>query len=256
MSNEEKKSVPSNYYFIEGEVAPKMLELQRIKSQIEDLEEELGEVDEETELTREQKEYKKFIDALMGQYRLLQDDIMSSASDVVKGVIFKARFHKRERFDTCYQIAIEACLKSVLRFNPEKGTAFNYLSLTAKKAIFYYLIKKNKKKTLSLDYEYMDEDKLKLSNLVKQEEKIVRNLEIENLVDTIHNLIQEKKENRSLAKVAEEMREYLFYTQGKYDKKDFFKWAKADGISSNLLRRYIKFLKEHREFLYKEVGVY
>ena len=254
MPNEKKKTVPSNYYFIEDEVAPKILQLQEINSQKQDLEEVKEKEEENGKANLE--EIDKFITALTEQYKKLQDDVMSSASDVVKGVIFKARFHKRERFETCYQIAIEACLKSLPRFDPEKGTAFNYLSLTAKKAIFYYLIKKNKKKTLSLDYEYMSEEKLKLSNLIKQEEKTVRSLEIENLIDTIMNLIQERKENRSLAKVADEMRDYLFYTQGKYDKKDFFKWAKADGISSNLLRRYVKFLKEHRDELYKEVGVY
>jgi len=241
-----KSTVPSNYYFIEDEVAPKILHLQEITKQIEELE----------ELKKDSKDVEKFITALKEQFKKLQDDVMSSAGDVVKGVIFKARFHKRERFETCYQIAIEACLKSLPRFDPEKGTAFNYLSLTGKKSIFYYLIKKNKKKTLSLDYEYMSEEKLKLSNLIKQEEKVVRSLEIENLIDTIMNLIQDKKENRSLSKVADEMRDYLFYTQGKYDKKDFFKWAKADGISSNLLRRYVKFLKEHRDSLYLEVGVY
>jgi DNA-directed RNA polymerase specialized sigma subunit len=241
-----KKKTPSNYYFIEGEVAPKILQLQEINKQIEEIE----------ESDSDSREALKYLALLKKHFKELQDDVMSHASDVIKGVIFRAKFHKREKFDVCYQIAIEACLKSLQRFTPEKGTAFNYLSLTAKKAILYYLIKKNKKRTLSLDYEYMSEEKLKLSNLIKQEEKIVRNLEIENLIDTIMNLVQENKETKSLNKVADKMRDYLFYTQGKYDKKDFFKWAKADGISSNLLRRYVKFLKENRDILYENVGVY
>jgi hypothetical protein len=102
----------------------------------------------------------------------------------------------------------------------------------------------------------MDDDNLQLKNFVKQEEKTLRNLEIENLTDTIDNIIEESGEHKSLHNVNKELREYLFYHQGKYDKKDFFKWAKSDGVSSNLLRKYIKFLKDNRERLYGEVGVY
>jgi DNA-directed RNA polymerase specialized sigma subunit len=181
---------------------------------------------------------------------------MDETYKVIKGVIFRAEFQKKEKFNTCFQIAVEACIKALPRFNPEYGTAFNYLSLTAKRSIIYYLIKRAKKRNLSLDYEYMDDDNLKLENVIRQEERSLRNLEIENLTDTVDNIVDEISEHKSLHNVNKELREYLFYHQGRYDKKDFFRWAKADGISSNLLRKFVKFLKENREKLYKEVGVY
>lgn len=261
---EAKPKVPKNYYFIEHEVAPKILEWQKIYQKQKEIEDYLEKAihpdpddefpvelsDHDTELLKEQ------LKEAIAEAKPDLDYIMTETYKVIKGVIFRAEFQKKERFDTCFQIAVEACIKALPRFNPEFGTAFNYLSLTAKRSIIYYLIKKAKKKHLSLDYEYMDDDNLKLQNLLKQEERTLRNLEIENLTDTIDNMIDDGNEHKSLHHVNKELREYLFYHQGKYDKKDFFKWAKADGVSSNLLRKYIKFLKENRQGLYKEVGVY
>jgi DNA-directed RNA polymerase specialized sigma subunit len=239
--------VPDNYYFIEGQVSPWILEWQKIYFKQKDLEEKIKEGDDSLieELKKVTINSKEFLEKIMEQ-----------TMKIIKGVIFRAKFHKKEKYDTCFQIAVEACMKALPRFNPEMGTAFNYLSLTAKRSIIYYLIKKRKKKTLSLEYEYMGDDNLKLKNLIKQEQKTIRNLEIDNIIETILNLIYSNNQHESLANVARELREYLFYSQGKYDKKDFFKWAKADGISANLLRKFTKFIKEHKDEVYSEVGVY
>jgi hypothetical protein len=259
---DKKKTVPKNYYFIEHEVAPKILEWQTLYEKQKEIEEYIENANNEEEeevyyLTEKQIEgLKEERDEVVEEAKPMLEYVMAETYKVIKGVIFRAEFHKKEKFDTCFQIAVEACIKALPRFNPEFGTAFNYLSLTAKRSIIYYLIKKAKKKHLSLDFEYMDDENLKLQNLVKQEERTLRNLEIENLTDTIDNMIETGNEHKSLHNVNKELRDYLFYHQGKYDKKDFFKWAKADGVSSNLLRKFIKFLKENRDVLYSEVGVY
>lgn len=263
-SKKDKPTVPKNYYFIEHEVAPKILEWQKIyekQKEIENYLEKSIHPDPEDEFPIELsdlqiEELKKQLNIAIVEAKPTLDYIMTETYKIIKGVIFRAELHKKERFDICFQIAVEACIKALPRFNPEFGTAFNYLSLTAKRSIIYYLIKKAKKRSLSLDYEYMDDGNLKLQNLLQQEERTLRNLEIENLSDTVDNMIDDDNEHKSLHHVNKELREYLFYHQGKYDKKDFFKWAKADGISSNLLRKFIKFLKENREDLYKQVGVY
>jgi len=265
-SKKDKPSVPKNYYFIEHEVAPKILEWQKLYEKQKEIEDYLEkaihpDLDSEDEffieLSDQQiEELKKQLNAVIIEAKPTLDYIMTETYKIIKGVIFRAEFQKKERFDTCFQIAVEACIKALPRFNPEYGTAFNYLSLTAKRSIIYYLIKKAKKRHLSLDYEYVEDDNLKLQNLLRQEERTLRNLEIENLTDTIDNMIEGGNEHKSLHHVNKELRDYLFYHQGKYDKKDFFRWAKADGISSNLLRKFIKFLKENRTDLYREVGVY
>lgn len=263
LSEDNVVAVPKNYYFIESEIAPLILQWQKVYRKQKEYEELLkNEKDEDSPGT-----WKKLSDperqiidsklkASLAEGKPQLEKIMTETYKIIKGVIFRAEFHKREKYNVCFQIAVEACIKALPRFSPQYGTAFNYLSLTAKKSIIYYLIKRAKKKHLSLDYEYMDDDNLQLKNVLHQEEKTLRNLEIENLTDSIANLIQDKNEHKSLSQVNKELREYLFYNQGKYDKKDFFKWAKADGISSNLLRKFVKFLKENRTTLYGEVGVY
>jgi hypothetical protein len=255
--------VPKNYYFIESQISPLILDWQKFYRKQKDIEEYLKNEksnDEDVgfyELTLKQK--KDLQDDLQANIKLakpLLETIMTETYKIIKGVIFRAEFHKREKYNICFQIAVEACIKALPRFDPEQGTAFNYLSLTAKKSIIYYLIKRAKKKHLSLDYEYLDDDNLKLENILKQDEKSIRNLEIENLSDSIFNLIEEKSEFRGLAGVNKELRNFLFYTRGKYEKKEFFKWCRSQGYSSNLLRKFIKFLKENKGELYKEVGVY
>jgi len=252
----EEELVPKNYYFIEQQISPKILEWQKFYRQQQEYDDLLKEVDEESNPELAQTLDKSLRESINAAAPLLEE-IMDSVYKVIKGVIFRAQLHKREKYNTCFQIATEACIKSLPRFNPEEGTAFNYLSLTAKKSIIYYLIKKAKKKSLSLDYEYLDDENLQLKNLIKQENKSIKNLEIDNLADTIMNMIEiEEGGHKSLILVAKELRAYLFYNKGKYDKKDFFKWAKSDGVSSNLLRKFVKFLKEHKDDLYQEVGVY
>jgi hypothetical protein len=259
-SKEPKPKVPSNYYFIEDEVAPQILKWQKYYERQVELERYISgkdEFGEQVHLNENQLEsLKDELEKNIKEASPTLQEIMVQTNKVIKGVIFKAGFHKREKYDTCMQIATEACLKALRRFNPEQGTAFNYLSLTAKNSVRYHLIKKRKKQFLSLDYEYMDDDNLKLKNLVREEEKTLNNLEIDNLFDTIMTIIEEENEQKGMVSVARELKEYLFYSQGKYDKKDFFKWAKSDGISSNLLRKFIKFLKEHKDRLYTEVSVF
>jgi hypothetical protein len=263
-SKESSTKRPSNYYFIEEEVAPLILEWQKYfekQQEIDNFLEKANDENSEIEIPDVQKdELIKERNKLIEDSKLISNDIMREALKVIKGVIFKAQFHKRERYDTCLEIATEACMKALKRFNPNEGTAFNYLSITAKNSIRFHLIKKAKKKKnfqkLSIDQEYLDDENLQLKNLLKHEEQTLRNLEIENLTTTIFNMLDESNEKKSLTNVAKELREYLFYSEGKYDKKDFFKWAKSDGISSNLLRKFVKFLKENRDQLYEEVGVY
>jgi hypothetical protein len=256
--NEEPKTVPSNYYFIESQVAPLILKWQKIYQKQKEIENIINEIEGPVSLSIQKnlESLRVQLKAAILEGKPLLESIMDETYKVIKGVIFRAEFQKKEKFNTCFQIAVEACIKALPRFNPEYGTAFNYLSLTAKRSIIYYLIKRAKKRNLSLDYEYMDDDNLKLENVIRQEERSLRNLEIENLTDTVDNIVDEISEHKSLHNVNKELREYLFYHQGRYDKKDFFRWAKADGISSNLLRKFVKFLKENREKLYKEVGVY
>lgn len=249
-SSEKELNKKPNYYFIEEEISPLIMEWQKLIEKQEVLEDYLKN-------NQNEESIKKELDVIREKSSFILDKIMNETSKVIKGVIFKAQFHKREKYETCFQIAAEACLKSLKRFNPEYGTAFNYLSLTAKNSIRYHLIKKLKKKDLSLDYEYLDEDNLKLKNIIKQEEKILEDLEIENLIITILDLIEKEDSIKKSLKIAtKELRDYLFYSKGKYDKKEFFKWAKSDGVSSNVLRKFIRFLRDHKDILYKEVGVF
>jgi len=122
----DKPSVPKNYYFIEHEVAPKILEWQKFYEKQKDIENYLEKSicpDPEDEFPIELsdlqiEELKKQLNTAITEAKPTLDYIMTETYKIIKGVIFRAEFHKKERFDTCFQIAVEACIKALPRFNP------------------------------------------------------------------------------------------------------------------------------------------
>jgi len=88
------------------------------------------------------RRYKTIEDPIVKQR--LREDILAAVRDIVNGIIFTHRFIAFEPYDDLVQEAMIACIVALERFDPEKGTAFNYFSLVAKKALTYYTLKNRK----------------------------------------------------------------------------------------------------------------
>lgn len=172
----------------------------------------------------------------------LREEILKEVSKIVNGIIFTHKFIVWETYDDLYQEASMACLKALDKFNPEyitsngkKATAFNYFSLTAKRCLKFYTMK-NKRNREGLPIEDH------INNLTIEDRR--------NTEDFIKNLIYESriivnKKYKKFNTLVDVLEVYLD-TMKSYNKRDFFKYAKAFGWSSNLIRKFLKILKENK----------
>jgi len=178
----------------------------------------------------------------------LREQILKEVSKIINGIIFTHKFTVWEYYDDLFQEAAMACLKALDKFNPnyitssgEKATAFNYFSLTAKRCLKFYTIR-NKKNRDNLTIEEHT------GNLIVDDDTDRKNNEafIENFVDETRIIFQRK--HKKFIPLVDILDEYL-HTMGAFNKRDFFRYSKSFGWSPNLIRKFLKIIKDNKEEL-------
>lgn len=178
----------------------------------------------------------------------LREQILKEVSKIINGIIFTHKFTVWEYYDDLFQEAAMACLKALDKFNPnyitssgEKATAFNYFSLTAKRCLKFYTIR-NKKNRDNLTIEEHT------NNLIVDDDTDKKNNEafIENFVDETRLIFQKK--HKKFMPLVDILDEYL-HTMGAFNKRDFFRYSKSFGWSPNLIRKFLKIIKDNKEEL-------
>lgn len=175
--------------------------------------------------------------------QVLRDDILSHVKDIINGIIFTHKFTAFEPYDDLLQEASLACLIALERFNPDKGTAFNYFSLVAKKSLTYYTLKNRKNRN---NYP-IDDFAFYLHN---QDE--LTDLDIESLIDQLRIYFTDSK-YKKLAALNDILEKYLKQKR-KFNKRDWFKFSKSFGFSQNLIRKYLKVVCENKKEVYEMYG--
>jgi hypothetical protein len=85
-------------------------------------------------------------------------------SQVIKGVIFTAKLQRFESVDDCFSMGMEAVLTALPKFDPtfissktnKPATLFNYISLTAKRAIIYGTIRQKRHRDVESYEHHLD----------------------------------------------------------------------------------------------------
>lgn len=183
----------------------------------------------------------------------LRSQILKEVAKIINGIIFTHKFTVWEHYDDLFQEAAMACVKALDKFNPEyrtpegkSTTAFNYFSLTAKRCLKFYTIrnKKNRDNYALDDYGSV----LKADNYSESTSRIVR----ENLVSGLRVIFNSKK-YKKFQKLIDIFEEYL-KKMGFFNKRDFFRFSKSYGWSPNLIRKFLKIIKDNKEFLNDNVN--
>jgi len=172
----------------------------------------------------------------------LRDEIMYRVKDIVIGIIFTHEFTAFEPFDDLLQEAMLASLVALDRFDPKKGTAFNYFSLVAKKALTYYTLKNRKNRN-----HFPIEDFTPFLN----EKKTVSDFDIEVIVSQLRTFFEDSK-YKKLQPLNDILEKYL-KTKRKFNKRDWFRFAKSYGFSQNLIRKYLKILYHNKDEVYEDI---
>lgn len=171
---------------------------------------------------------------------------------LINGIIFTHKFHVYSPVDDLQQVAVEAIIKSIDKFNPQyitkkgsKVTIFNYMSLTAKNSMKYYTLRDKDHRVNvkmdafenSQDWFLTDED----NDTILEKQSFIQRLRY--IVDDIESHHSQTKRRDGL--IVREMITYI-KERGDYDKRDFFRWCKFKGLSPNMIRKGIERLKEYR----------
>lgn len=180
----------------------------------------------------------------------LREKTMVEVGKIVNGIIFKHKFTVWEPYDDLYQEAMEACTKALEKFNPnfittkgERATAFNYFSLTAKRCLKFYTMrnKKNRDNYAIEDYDgqlsYCQDD--------GDSHQMISDEFIKHLKEIFLGSGYKK-----FIPIIDIMQEYLEKI-GSFNKRDFFRFAKSYGWSPNLIRKFLKIIKDNKDDFYK-----
>jgi len=178
--------------------------------------------------------------------QLLLAKIMKQIQKIISGIIFTHKFTMWEPYDDLFQEATEACMKSLHNFDPtfitksgKPASAFNYFSLTAKRCLTFYTLKRRKiRQTYPIE----------TANNIGEEQRID---DTEGVINTLEKLIGPK-----ILKVRNGHYEplwnlYLKFlrTYGYFNKREFFSIARTeiddygDLDISNQVRYFLRKLK-------------
>ena len=112
------------------------------------------------------------------------------------------------------------------------------MSITAKQCLKFYTIRNQKHRNHSQIEDY--------THMSKTDDHMSKQIALDSLFNQIDIIFNQKKNKRFL-KLANYFKEYLEKMDGEYKKRDFFRFAKSWGWSPNLIRKFLKILKDNEQ---------
>jgi hypothetical protein len=178
---------------------------------------------------------------------ILENKLVKSVAKIINAIIMVYRYHVFEDFDDLKQHAMEACYKNFLKFNPEKGTAFNFFSIIAKISLLNYTDRRKKHRNHQNIEEQLSLEGKEYTNY----DFILDNLE--NVFDSIidQNYIGTKR--KKYIKIAALLINYLRKTRKFVSKSDLYSWCRSYGIKNTEVREFIKDIKKYNEKIFEGV---
>lgn len=182
----------------------------------------------------------------------LREKILVEVSKIVNGIIFTHKFTIWEPYDDLFQEALEACIKALEKFNPnyvtssgKLATAFNYFSLTTKRCLKFYTIRNRKFR----DNYQIDDYSESLTSTEDGVHEMSHSIMSDDFIQQLYQIFSEQK-TKKLNPLVDILKEYLDKI-GHFNKRDFFRFAKSYGWSPNLIRKFLRIIRENEEVFYK-----
>lgn len=170
--------------------------------------------------------------------------LVTEVTKIVNAIIMVYRYYIFEDYEDLKQHALQACYTNFLKFNPKKGTCFNYFSLISKMSLLNYTSRRQRHRNHS-DIE--DQVHLNASKEVNYE------MFFEDLESTLFNIIDENyigEQRKKYTRVASLIIEYFRKTRKFVSKSDLYSWIRSFGIKNNVVREFIKEMQQHNEKIF------
>lgn len=169
----------------------------------------------------------------------LEAYLVNEVTKIVNAIIMVYRYYIFEDYEDLKQHALQACYTNFLKFNPNKGTCFNYFSLISKMSLLNYTSRRQRHRNHS-DIE----DQVHL-NATKE---VNYDIFFEELETTLFNIIDENyigEQRKKYIRVASLIIEYLKKTKKFVSKSDLYSWIRSFGIKNNVVREFIKEMQQY-----------
>ena len=180
---------------------------------------------------------------------IIEQQLIMDIEKIVGAIIHKHGFYRfeGEDIDDLRQHALENCYKSLVKFIPGKGTAFNYFTKISKMSLLNYTIRREKHRGHSDVMEQIDLEDPQKNNF----DFFLENLE-ENFFKIIDKLNPEEKQKNE--KIAVMILDYIRKNRVFESKTDLYSHGKAFGIKNSDVRNFINKFKEHKNILFDNIN--
>jgi hypothetical protein len=184
----------------------------------------------------------KKVEELIQEYKqtgneIIKNSIMKNILEIIVRVISLYKYDRFEERDDLIQHASEACFKSIKNFDPNHpkySSAFNWFSLTTKRSLLNYTLRKKKHRGHHSIYEFFHlEYEKKFLSIYFLKNDLQK--EFFNIIDK--NFLGQQREN--YIKISIILVNYLSKTR-KFKKTDFYAWSRSHGFTNSMCRQFIK----------------
>jgi hypothetical protein len=177
----------------------------------------------------------------------LEYDLVKQVEKIVNAIIIVYRYYIFEDYDDLKQHALSACYSNFLKFDPSKGTAFNYYSIISKISLLNYTDRKQKHR----NHKNID-DELDL----EAKETMNYDLFFDELENTLFGVIDENfigtKRTRYI-KIASIILDYLRKTKKFVGKSDLYAWGRSLGVKNNQIREFVNDLSRYNSDIFEGI---
>lgn len=170
---------------------------------------------------------------------VLEEKLVIEVTKIVKAIISVYRYYIFEDYDDLMQHALNACFTNFMKFNKEKGTAFNYYSLIAKISLLNYTTRKQKHRGLQDVTEQIGLESRKEINYHEF---------FSSLEDTLFTIIDENyigTIRKNYIKIASIILNYFKLNKKLVSKSDLYLHARSYGIKNTEVRGFVKEISEN-----------
>ena len=177
----------------------------------------------------------------------IETDLTKRVEKIVKAIIMIYRYYIFEDYEDLMQHAMHACFKNFVKFDPTKGTAFNYFSIIAKISLLNYTTRRKKHRELHDIADYID---------LEAKEQVNYSLFFDNLEGLLFDIINRNyvgKIRKQYIKITTVLVDYLRKTKVFISKTDLYSWTRSYGIKNAEVRQYVAEMNKYNDKIFSLV---
>jgi hypothetical protein len=177
----------------------------------------------------------------------LEYSLVKQVEKIVNAIIIVYRYYIFEDYEDLRQHALNACFSNFLKFDPSKGTAFNYYSIISKISLLNYTDRKQKHR----NHKNID-DQIDL----EAKETLNYDLFFDELENTLFAIVDENfigTKRKKYVKIASVILDYLRKTKKFVGKSDLYAWGRSLGIKNNEIRDFVNDMGNFNKELFEGI---